>query len=524
MYTQEENRSTRLAREKDVYRYTTALESGDIDTLAVLWHKAQHDATLEAMLLETQSFYMNEGLRARAIDADIAAEVLETVLPTPAAVQEEMLNGDRHHNYRKRQSPMKRVSRVGRFVQSLAAVLVVGLIVGGFLVLFSTRHTATEGINTTSTKPVKWHIVSSPDGPQAFSTLYSVVALSATDVWAVGANASQPVDNSPQMVKGEQALIEHWNGSQWSIVPSPKIGTQGNNLSSVAAISANNVWAIGYYANSSNPNTGYTLIEHWNGSKWSIVASPNPGPNNTLNAIAAVSPDDIWVVGGITEKNSGQRSFFEHWNGSQWQVVPSPHTTLENNFLLSISAVSSTNIWAVGSSGNSTYSEQRTLTEHWNGSQWQVVPSPSPAQFYNALWGVTTVSANNIWAVGGIADTHTTPAKTLIEHWNGTSWSVVPSPSAGNFQDVLYGGVTAISANNIWAIGWTATNQNFTTWQPLVEHWDGKHWSLVSSPHAGISRFINGITTVPVTNQLWVVGSTYPNNNKAQTLTELGTF
>ncbi len=87
MYTQEENRSTRLAREKDVYRYTTALESGDIDTIAKLWHKAQHDAILEGMLLETQNFYMNEGLRARAIDADVAAEVLETVLPTPVAVR-----------------------------------------------------------------------------------------------------------------------------------------------------------------------------------------------------------------------------------------------------------------------------------------------------------------------------------------------------------------------------------------------------------------------------------------------------
>ena len=170
MYTQKEDRSARLAREKDVYRYTTAMESGDIDTIALLWHKAQHDAALEEMLLETQNFYMNESLRARAIDADIAAEVLETVLPTPVAMPEETLNGNGHHG-NNRHRPARRVSRVGRFVQSLAAVLVVGLILGGFLVLFSTRHTATVGINTTSTKPVKWHIVPSLNGPQAFSSL-----------------------------------------------------------------------------------------------------------------------------------------------------------------------------------------------------------------------------------------------------------------------------------------------------------------------------------------------------------------
>ena len=84
----------------------------------------------------------------------------------------------------------------------------------------------------------------------------------------------------------------------------------------------------------------------------------------------------------------------------------SPDTTLEYNYLMSISVISSTNVWAVGASDNSTFSEQLTLTEHWNGSQWQVVPSPSPSQDYNVLWGVTAVSADNIWAVGSIEDTY----------------------------------------------------------------------------------------------------------------------
>ncbi len=175
--------------------------------------------------------------------------------------------------------------------------------------LFSTRHTATVGINTTSTKPVKWHIVPSLNGPQAFSSLFDTAALSASDVWAVGANADQPVDDSSSpMAKGTQALIEHWDGSRWHIVPSPRIGTQGNILFGLAAIAASDVWAIGNYVNSSNPNKNYTLIEHWDGTQWSIVPSPNPGPNNDpLGAIAAVSPNDIWVVGTFTEKNNRQQ-------------------------------------------------------------------------------------------------------------------------------------------------------------------------------------------------------------------------
>jgi hypothetical protein len=68
-----------------------------------------------------------------------------------------------------------------------------------------------------------------------------------------------------------RALIEHWNGTRWSIVPSPSVGPTVSILTAVAALSTNDVWAAGH----SSTNTTYsTLVKHWNGRKWAIVPSP----------------------------------------------------------------------------------------------------------------------------------------------------------------------------------------------------------------------------------------------------------
>src|SRR5207249_767545 len=104
-----------------------------------------------------------------------------------------------------------------------------------------------------------------------------VATISANDVWAVGSydDASSP----------EQTLVERWNGSSWEVVSSPNTGSASNHLYGVAAVSANDVWAVGYY---DNGTTRQTLIEHWDGSSWSIVPSPNSTNSyySELNGVA----------------------------------------------------------------------------------------------------------------------------------------------------------------------------------------------------------------------------------------------
>src|SRR5207249_607290 len=125
-----------------------------------------------------------------------------------------------------------------------------------------------------------WNVISSPNVASSNNTLRSVAAVSASDIWAVGdylsASGANPVNKT---------LIEHWNGSSWSVVASP-VGSGNDQLAAVAAVSASNIWAVG--------NNGNTLIEHWNGTSWSVVASPNPGSvSNGLTAVAAVSASNI---------------------------------------------------------------------------------------------------------------------------------------------------------------------------------------------------------------------------------------
>src|SRR5713226_9528426 len=105
-----------------------------------------------------------------------------------------------------------------------------------------------------------------------------------------------------------------------------------------------------------------------------------------------------------------------------WHVAPGPNVRSFNNNLRAVAAVSSGDIWAVGSTySNQILSPSSTLTDHWNGTRWSIVPSPNVGSSFNQLDGVAVVSASDVWAVGNYISQN--PAKTLIEHWNGTSWS-----------------------------------------------------------------------------------------------------
>ncbi len=113
-----------------------------------------------------------------------------------------------------------------------------------------------------------------------------------------------------------------------SIVSSPNVGSDNNLLLGVAAVSARDAWAVGDYLNDSIGNT-HTLIEHWNGRNWSVVPSSNGGSNgNTLYGVAAVSAGDVWAVGDYLNSTDNSQTLIEHWNGLSWSVVPRPQWRL----------------------------------------------------------------------------------------------------------------------------------------------------------------------------------------------------
>jgi hypothetical protein len=336
-----------------------------------------------------------------------------------------------------------------------------------------------------------WNVVANP-AASASSSLYGVAALSPSNVWAVG-----DISDST----GDHTLIEQWNGSTWRIVPSPNVGIYANDLVAVSAVSANNVWAVGTFVIFPQPEDGVpqTLIEHWNGSAWSVVPSPNVGQTATiLTSVAAVSTTDVWAVG-----NAQGQTLTEHWNGSTWSVVSSPNSGTSVNSLYGVTAIASNNVWAVGDTPDGVRSGSVTLIEHWNGTAWRIVSSPNVGTLGSYLRGVAAKSSTTIWTVGRSDQQYNDPSRTLTEHWNGSAWQITSSPSPDSGSNVLEG-VAVISSGTVWAVG--AANQSGGQDQTLIEEWNGKIWSIVRSSNVGTSYNVLFAVSASSSHNVWAVG------------------
>ena len=113
--------------------------------------------------------------------------------------------------------------------------------------------------------------------------------------------------------------------------------------------------------------------------------------------------------------------------------------------------------WAVGEDvGAGTAVGGSTLIEHWNGTTWSIVPSPTPGA-YPELSGVVGRSGSDVYAVGtNLPSVNGGPEQALILHWNGTAWS---ADSNGVFGGALAAAVTFPGAASEWAVGRGSGNQ-----------------------------------------------------------------
>jgi hypothetical protein len=263
----------------------------------------------------------------------------------------------------------------------------------------------------------------------------------------------------------------------WSVVPSPNPGSGYNILNAVSCVSSAACTAVGY-DRAGNPF--HNVIESWNGAKWSVVPSPAPpGPPGGLDGVSCVSAAACVAVGSYGTSTGASKALIESWNGASWSVVPSPHPASSSTILDGVSCVSAADCTAVGSYYPLNSGQFQTFVESWNGTKWSIVPSPSPASESNVLSAVSCVSAAACTAVGSDYDTPT-EQRTLVESWNGAAWSVVPSPNrpSGNALD----GVSCVSATACTAVGYHGDRRST---RALVESWNGATWSLVTSPNPG---------------------------------------
>jgi hypothetical protein len=332
--------------------------------------------------------------------------------------------------------------------------------------------------------------------------LFSVAAVSSSNAWAIGRY-------SPVAAYQYQTLIEHWDGHAWCQVPSPDPGGSGqdNTLESVAATSSSNAWAIGYYRESSGIEQ--TLILHWDGKAWRQASSPNLGVSvsSELDTVMALSSSNAWAAG-----LSGNLNLLLHWNGARWQTmaIPSAAPTRING-VDALAATSSSTLFAFGYHQNTTLTEQVTI-QRLNGSSWTTQSSPSlgGATAGGYLTGAKAFSASNAWAVGHYFNSST--MQTLIEHWNGSKWVLFPHPNPGsgaNFS--VLSGLAVTSPSSMWAAG---LYQVHGTDRTLVEWWNGSSWTIQPSPNLGgssVNNFLQAAAAIS-SSDVWAVGSyDHPN-------------
>jgi hypothetical protein len=329
-----------------------------------------------------------------------------------------------------------------------------------------------------------WTVVPSID-PGTSTELNGVAAISPTDVWAVGDGVGG-------------AFTEHWDGNQWSFVRVPVPPSRLSALQAVDAVSAVDVWAVGWFYAKFDGQV-HALVEHWDGAAWTLVPLITSRPEPQLWSVYAGSSSDVWAA-GYGDSHNGLGTFTAHWNGTRWRAVPNPLSDAKDALLFGVSGTAQDDVWTVGYGFQPHSSGLSAMSEHWDGFEWTLVPAASTPYSSPLLLGASEVSGSDVWAVGYASVAHDI---TLAEHWDGSGWNLSSTPNPDQEQNRL-NGVAAISTGDVWAVGGyrDASQRLFT----LTEHWDGANWTIVPSPNSGdpANRLVAVSADSP--GDVWAVG------------------
>jgi hypothetical protein len=299
--------------------------------------------------------------------------------------------------------------------------------------------------------------VPTPPG-NASGALSAVSCASATACMAVGD------------YRGVQHLYapftEVWDGTSWSLRKIPAgqglstDSTSGTILAGVSCTAPGACTAVGYFYNTMGGFS--TLAEVWNGTSWSIQPTPDqPGSTESvLLGVSCTSASACTAVGYYRQQGSFRRfSLAEAWNGTSWSIQPTPHQSPADHVLNAVSCTSASACTAVGLVG------YETLAERWNGTSWSNQPTPHPEHGPDMLLGVSCASATSCVAVGSAYD------GTIGEVWDGTSWTIQPTPGPQTVVPIPAASVSCTSATActaVWASKFrtVAGGWNGTSWAP----------------------------------------------------------
>lgn len=268
-----------------------------------------------------------------------------------------------------------------------------------------------------------WSIASSPSHRHRSGTLTAVSAVSPSDAWAVGASLG-----------GDQRvyeLSEHWNGNHWTVVPT--FDDRHNYLSAVSSVPSDptSVWAVGgaFQPNCRVPygcNGPVAMFWNHRSHSWTETDATVNTLSAVLSAVVSVPGGKAWAVGSQDRMfGSCCRDLIEHWTGSKWIEVQG---AVLGGGLNAVAALSNTDVWVVGS--RDPRYRHGPLIEHWDGTRWRVVDFSFPLN--TRLDSISELSPSDVWVGGEYSpETSTNAVLPVLAHFDGMTWSDVPTPGNG---------------------------------------------------------------------------------------------
>ncbi|MFI5893987.1 hypothetical protein ACIA5D_28195 [Actinoplanes sp. NPDC051513] len=333
-------------------------------------------------------------------------------------------------------------------------------------------------------------------GPAWAATVTQVPAASAGAIGGFAGVDSVSATDGWAVGGNGNGVVQRFNGTRWSIVASPDLLNGGANnwayLTEVDATSAANAFAVGQSTAASGGEKSAVALR-WNGSAWSRQAVPKPaGTDTELTAVKAFSASDAWAVGQTASGGSTfRKTLAMHYNGATWAATPTTSPGTRTNFVTAVDGIATNDMWMAGYSLNLPYGNRirQSMVQHWNGSAWTQVATPNNGSTY--LYDVAAVSATDAWAVG-FAST----GGAFVIRWNGSAWNTVAAPPLASLNSVA-----ARSGNDVWVAGSDAAGA------PALANWNGASWSVTPVPAGGGATVtLSGVAFASSTTE-WAVGA-----------------
>jgi hypothetical protein len=309
--------------------------------------------------------------------------------------------------------------------------------VGAFGATHSTTHPYSQIWDGTA-----WRLLVTP-GPAHAHALSSVSCASRTSCVAVGEASFSSL------------FADAWNGRRWRVLTVPSLPA----MSSVSCPAAGDCMAVG----SSNGNA---VAAEWNGKSWQALTMPEvPGAvNSGLASVSCSGAADCIAVGSYASSSSGNPrvTLAEAWDGTSWTMLATPAVNPAGSVLSGISCTSAGSCVAVGLAGNPFVGPDSVLAEGWDGHSWTVLPAAVPPGATRSSLSGVSCAGSSCMAVGDFTVPHTeTPS--LAESWNGTTWKITKTP-----RPFAASAVSCPAAASCAAIGGTLAGQwNGSTWRTM---------------------------------------------------------